>query len=477
MLAADPQFLTRCAWLTVGASMSEDPQAENDARGLAWLSLIALLTGATAGLIAAVFRLALSEADLYRNGMIAWARGHEALGFAGVVLVCGVATAAAAAMVRVFAPNAAGSGIPHVEAVLHGRAAPAPFVLLPVKFIGGLLAIGSGLALGREGPSVQMGASIAHQMGRVFGLGAADCRILLAAGAGAGLATAFNAPIAGAVFVLEELAQKFERRMAIAALAGSAAAIANARVLLGDAPDFHVGALAPAPAATSVLFFVAGGVAGVLAIFYNRAIVGALAFCEGLKQIPPVWRAAAIGAAVGALAWFAPSLVGGGDPLTQSALSGEGDLVGLVLIFLLRFGLGPMSYAAGAPGGLFAPLLTLGAESGLIFGRLCKALFPGAAVDPQSFALVGMAAFFTGVVRAPLTGIVLVTEMTANTTLLLPMLGACFTAMLAPTLAGNEPIYESLRFVSPRAERMAPETPGAPGSTGPGRVVVNEAET
>ena len=300
--------------------------------------------------------------------------------------------------------------------------------------------------------------------------------MLLAAGAGAGLATAFNAPIAGAVFVLEELAQRFERRMAIAALAASATAIAFARLFLGDAPDFHVAALAPAPAETRILFFIAGGVLGLLAIAYNRALLGALAVCDGLSRVPPVLRAAAIGAGVGALAWFAPSLVGGGDPLTQSALLGQGDLATLGLVFLLRFGLGAVSYAAGTPGGLFAPLLTLGAQAGLMFGALCRMLFPGAAMEPQSFALVGMAAFFTGVVRAPLTGIVLVTEMTANTTLLLPMLGACFVAMLVPTLAGNAPIYDSLRVQTLRRER-AIEAQRALAAAPPFRpVAVEDAE-
>jgi chloride channel protein, CIC family len=436
--------------------MNERPQergrAEDATRGLAMLALLALVTGAAAGLIGAIFRLALDRADLFRDLALAWMHGRSASGFLAFVLLCGAATALATWLARRFSPHAAGSGIPHVEAVLHGEAAPAPILLLPVKFFGGLLAIGSGLALGREGPSVQMGAGLAHQVGRLFGLGGADCRLLLAAGAGAGLATAFNAPIAGAVFVLEELAQRFERRMAIAALAASATAIALARLMLGDAPDFHVAALLPASAEARILFFIAGGVAGALAIAYNRALLATLAFCDGLTRIPRVLRAAGIGAGVGALAWFAPSLVGGGDALTQSALLGQGDFIGLGLIFLVRFGLGAISYAAGAPGGLFAPLLTLGAQSGLMFGILCKALFPGAGIEPEAFALVGMAAFFTGVVRAPLTGIVLVTEMTANTTLLLPMLGACFTAMLVPTLARNEPIYDSLRILTLRRE-------------------------
>ena len=133
------------------------------------------------------------------------------------------------------------------------------------------------------------------------------------------------------------------------------------------------------------------------------------------------------------------------DPLTRRALNGGGTLAVLPFILLLRFGLGAVSYAAGTPGGLFAPLLVVGAQLGLCFGLLCRVAFPELDIAPQGFAVVGMAAFFAGVVRAPLTGITLVVEMTANVTMLLPMLGACFVAMLVPALLRNPPIYDSLR--------------------------------
>ena len=138
-----------------------------------------------------------------------------------------------------------------------------------------------------------------------------------------------------------------------------------------------------------------------------------------------------IGAAVGTLAWFRPDLVGGGDAITQRTLLGAEALAILPLVFLLRLrlGLGAVSYAAATPGGLFAPLLVLGAQLGLFIGLLFRLAFPDLGIQPEGFAVVGMAAFFTGVVRAPLTGIVLVTEMTASVTMLLPMLGACFVAM------------------------------------------------
>ena len=385
--------------------------------------------------------------------LIHWAHGQAAAGFLILVITCGTATCLAAWLVRRFSPHASGSGIPHVEAVLHGQMPPAPYGLAPVKFVGGVLAIGSGLALGREGPSVQMGASIAVFIGRIFGRDWPDCRVLLAAGAGAGLATAFNAPIAGAVFVLEELVQRFEHRIATAALAASATAISVARVLLGEAPDFQVETLNYPTAEVQPLLYVLGGIAGLLAIAYNRTLLATLAAAERLRWLPVELRAGLIGSAIGTLAWFAPGLVGGGDEITARTLAGGESLILVLFAFLLRFWLGAMSYAAGTPGGLFAPLLVLGAQSGLLFGAVCHLVFPGLDIQPVGFAVVGMAAFFVGVVRAPLTGIVLVTEMTANVTMLLPMLGACFTAMLVPTLLRNAPIYDSLRELTLQREQ------------------------
>jgi len=322
---------------------------------------------------------------------------------------------------------------------------PPPPRLLPVKFFGGLLAIGPGLALGREGPSVQMGAAIAHVVARISGRTWPDCKVLIAAGAGAGLATAFNAPIAGAVFVLEELIRRFETRTAIAALGASAAAIAVARALLGHAPDFEVKPLGYPGVEDWPLFAALGAVAGLAAAFYNSALLATPAAMDRLGRWPVEFRAAVIGAAVGAVAWVTPGLVGGGDDITQRTLAGGATLAILPLAFLLRFGLGAVSYAAATPGGLFAPLLVLGAQLGLFCGLLCRMAFPDVNLDPIAFAVVGMAAFFTGVVQAPVSGIVLVIEMTAGFTMFLPMIAACFAAMLVPNLLGSAPIYDSLR--------------------------------
>jgi CIC family chloride channel protein len=202
---------------------------------------------------------------------------------------------------------------------------------------------------------------------------------------------------------------------------------------------------AQVPALGQPLFVGLGVVAGFLAIAYNRLLLDTASAVQKFGRMPPEARAGFIGAGVAIVAWFAPALVGGGENLAQRALAGNEALALLPLIFLLRAGIGAFSYAAATPGGLFAPLLVLGAQMGLLFGAGAAALFPGLAIPPQAFAVVGMAAFFTGVVRSPLTGMVLITEMTNATALLLPMLAACFAAQLVPTLLKNKPIYEALR--------------------------------
>ena len=415
---------------------------------LAALALLSLVVGAGTGLIAAYFRIALDQANALRDRLIDWGHGQWSYGqswtgFAAVVGACAVATAVAAMLVRRLVPQASGSGIPHVEAVLHGAAPPAPYLLVPVKFVGGILAIGAGLALGREGPSVQMGAGVATLIGRLFRRGFPDLRVLIAAGAGAGLATTFNAPLAGAIFVLEELVGAFEPRIAVAALGASIAAITVARQILGNIPDFLTEPFDYPSLQVQALFLLFGLVVGAVAVVYNMAILGLLSLGDRLGRIPVELRAGVVGAVVGTLAWFDPGLVGGGDTITGPALLGDLAMATVPMAFAIRFVIGPLSYAALTPGGLFAPLLALGAQAGLMFAFACQYALPGYDIRPEAFAMVGIAVFFTGSVRAPVTGMILATEMTANTSLLMPMIGASFTAMLVPTLLRNLPIYEA----------------------------------
>ncbi|MCU0919846.1 MAG: ClC family H(+)/Cl(-) exchange transporter [Burkholderiaceae bacterium] len=409
------------------------------------LGVLAPLAGLGTGVIGALFRQALGQANQLREtlatGLAAWGAG----GFVLFVALAATAAAAAAWLVRRVEPSAAGSGIPRVMAVLDESVEPAPARVIPVKFVAGTLAIGSGLALGREGPTVQMGASFAYQAGRLWRRSRADCRTLLAAGAGAGFAVAFSAPIAGALFVFEALVRRFEPRIALAALAACGVATWVGRAISGQAAEFTVAPLTEPALRALPLFVLLGIAAGFAGMAYNRTLLGTLRAAERLPRLPVEARAGAIGAAVGALAWFAPSLVGGGDGLAQQALFGEGTLLWLPLLFLLRLALIAVSVAAGTPGGLLVPFLALGAELGLWVGMLCALAMPGLPLEVHGFAVVGMAALFTAIVRTPLTAVVLICEMTASTTMWLPLTLSCCAAMLVPTLFGDASILDALK--------------------------------
>ncbi len=453
--------------------------AKKEWRGGAHLvGLVALSLGAGSviGFVGASFRLALDWAEARRVLALEWARHVPMWGVIAVVAGCALAAAVAAWLVERFSPDSAGSGIPHVESVLQHDVPIAPGRLIPVKFVGGVLAIGSGLALGREGPSVQIGATLGHEIGRWLGWGRVDSRSLLAAGAGAGLATAFNAPIGGSVFVLEELVRRFDTRIAIVTFGASTGAIVVARLMLGAAPEFAVAGVIEPSLRVMPAFLLLGLVMGGLGVLYNRLIVGMLNATDGAR-VPRWAKAAVVGGVIGLIGFCWPVAVGGGDVLTRDALHWGRDVPGgavgnavwtLAALFVLRFVLGPLSYAAQTPGGLFAPLLAVGAQAGVLWAlgwnAVCHGTMPSAEVDPAAMGIVAMVGLFAAVVRAPLTGIVLVSEMTVGMTLLLPMIGVCVGAMLVPTMVGNEPIYESLRM---RAVKLLREK--ASGTTEPAK--------
>ena len=428
--------------------MSDKPRLpKNETRGPRSLFAVAALSvvvGAFTGGVGALFRVFLHTADGWRTNIIVRAHSWGLPGFVSVVLGIALISSLAAWLVSRFAPGASGSGIPDVEHQLRVGRFENPLPIVVVKFIGGVLAIGGGLVLGREGPTVQMGGDIGDLVGRAFRRSDRECRLLLAAGAGAGLATAFNAPIAGAIFVLEELTGSFEIAMTAATLGASASAICVSRVFLGQSPDFQVPALGFLNFGVFSVSLVIGILMGFLGVAYNRCILSGLHLSSRFTQFRGALRAAAIGSLVGVVGWFMPLLVGAGDRLTQDILDGKLLLGALAYSFLLHFLLGPVSYATRAPGGLFAPMLTVGAQAGTLFFMLCGNLFPYLNATSQHFAIIGIAAFFASVVRAPITGIILAVELTGSFSLFLPMLGATFAATAIAALLKEPPIYESL---------------------------------
>ncbi len=409
------------------------------------ISTASILAGVFVGLVGGAFRYLLIAADDRRNALIVWAHRWPHIGWLAPVALGLVGAALARMLVVRFAPAAEGSGIQRVEAVFSGEVKPAPPAIVSVKFFGGLLAIGSGLALGREGPTVQMGASLSWLISHFLIKDDEDGKIIGAAGAGAGLAVAFNAPIGGSIFVFEELTSSFTPWLMVATLAAAVVAVWIMRWMLGNALDFSLTQVSLTQVWRVGPFLVLGALLGAFGAVYNIFTVGLLRFGDRLRNLSSVNRAAIIGATVGLAAWFAPALVGGGDVLTQTILVDPNAAGGLLTVFLVRFLLGPWSYAARVPGGIFAPLLVLGASSGALFAGVLNHFAPDPGISPIAFAVIGMAALFSASVRAPLTGIVLTVEMTGRGDLTLGLLGASLMAMVVAMLLKSEPIYETLK--------------------------------
>ena len=398
------------------------------------------------GFVGGAFRWCLQWADLLRVDLSEWAHRVAGPGWLVPIMVVAACAALAAWVVR-WVPLAAGSGIQHVEAVYRGDASPPELRLLPVKFVGGVLGIGSGLVLGREGPTVHMGAAIGAAAARVAQLPEATVRMLQTAVGGAGLAVAFNAPIGGVLFTLEEVTKSFRMRTVLATVFAAATAVGCSRLVVGDDPDFRVPEVASPSLGWLPLFIVFGLATGCLGVLYNRVVLGFVDHVKLVPRIPAAVKAAVIGALIGLVLFLQPLAVGGGDTLTQSILGGDSMILPAVLgLLALRLVAGPLSYAAAVPGGLFAPLLAVGALWGVLFVGCAGAVLPGdTAALAIPMAMVGMTAFFGATVRAPLTGIVLVVEMTATTSVVVPMIAATAAAVLAAELLRSPPIYDSLR--------------------------------
>lgn len=410
-----------------------------------WLFVLAATGGAIAGILGALFRFTLASAGHARDALVVYAHGLGALG----VLLPVVTAAGAVALSRLLLrlePVAGGSGIQYAEAVARGLLVPQLHILvIPVKFIGGVLSIGAGLALGREGPTVQMAARVGALLVRLGHLAVEDARMLRSAVAGAGLGVAFNAPLGGAVFVFEELWRGFPARLVACTLVAGAMAITVSRLMLGNHADFPVPDAALPPAAALVPALLLGVALGLIGALYNRALVAAIETFSRPRFIPEL-KAAVIGGATGLIAWFLPEVVGGGEALIIPLLNdgGAAVLANLAGILVLRLLLSPVSYAVGTPGGLFAPVLVIGALVGALGLRMLDTMGLGFGMSVTGAVLVGMTAFLTAVMRSPLTAIALVIEMSQNASHLVPMLAACFAAIAVCELVRSVPIYDTL---------------------------------
>jgi CIC family chloride channel protein len=413
-----------------------------------WLFPRAAMLGLVAGLVAVAFRWLLAQGEGLFLQWATWCRSFGSGGFFLLLLVTGGAAALAVFLTRAFAPEAGGSGIPHVKLVLLGRRRFRDLRVLVVKFFSGVIGIGGGLALGREGPTVQMGAALGRRASLWTARGE-ESEALIICGAAAGLAAAFNAPLAALVFALEELQVRFNQSVFFAAAVAALLADVVARSFAGELPVFHV-TIGMMPTVWHLPHALAIGVAaGLLGIVFNDVLVGAV---RRSRAWPKSWLVVVGGLTVTAIAttaWVEPHAVGGGMGLTDHLLAGPQPLRILLALLVLRFVLTVGSYSLGSAGGIFAPMLLIGGLLGMGLGEAGHLMGIPFTPDPTIAALIGMAAFFAAVVRCPLTGIVLMVEMTGYYPMVLVLLAAAFVAVGVADFFHREPVYEALMSLSP----------------------------
>ncbi|WP_263078482.1 H(+)/Cl(-) exchange transporter ClcA [Endozoicomonas sp. Mp262] len=424
------------------------------------LFIMALLAGLIGGAFAGMYAWVESWLTEFRIILASSGETSE------VVLVFGAGLLAGFGfwLVFRFAPVAGGSGIPEVEGALEDIR-PAPWKrVLPVKFIAGICTMASGMILGREGPSVQMGAYSGKMIADLFRLSNNSSHILLATGAAAGLAAAFNAPLAGILFVIEEMRLQFRYGFTSvkAVFIGTIAGALVVQMWMDQSPALSMPVFHEQPLQSLWLYLGLGTLFGFLGIFFNKVLLVVL---DGYAKLVAgsVYRFVILGCLLGMLAAglsiTTPELTGGGLEVINDVVQTPLSLFTLFSLFILRFALTMVFYGSGAPGGIFAPMLALGTLAGLFFGYIANALVPELVTSPGVFAIAGMGALFAATVRAPLTGTVLVLEMTDNYSLILPMIITCLGATLVAQWLGGRPIYSQLleRTLRIKAEKERSE--------------------
>jgi len=431
--------------------------------------LIAAATGALTGVVGSAFHLLSERAagwpELVRANVSL--DGYPLLAL--LSLVSATMVLLSVLLVRTLAPEAAGSGVQEIEGAMEGLREVRWKRVLPVKFVAGVLALGSGLVLGREGPTIHMGASVSKGVGSLFALEPNDARGLLAAGGAAGLATAFNAPLAAILFVIEETRRQFpySLRTYSGVIIASITSTIVVESVSGEAPQLLL-AVPSIPLSLLPAFLGLGVVLGVLGVVFNWTLVAALELSRriGLKASPYLVPLV-VGAAIGPLLVLRPEATGGGDGLAASLASYDLPLATLAVVVVMRFVMTMASYSAGTPGGIFAPILALATASGLLFATALDQLLPLPPGMLAAFGVAAMGGLFSSTIRAPLVGVVLVAELTGAYAMLLPVIITCIAAHLVANALGGRPIYEvllerTLRLagITPPPEPEAPKLAG-----------------
>ncbi|MFD1429700.1 ClC family H(+)/Cl(-) exchange transporter [Lacticaseibacillus mingshuiensis] len=403
------------------------------------LVLQGVVVGLLTGGVISLFRLGIEKFLEFMQGLYR----HPSAGLLILIALGSVVLAIVVGLLLKSEPNISGSGIPQVEGQLKGELEFNWWSILWKKFTAGILAIGPGLFLGREGPSIQLGAAVGQGVAAGWKRQGSERRIMIAAGAAAGLSAAFDAPIAGTLFVLEEVYHNFSPLVWVTSLASALAADFISLNVFGEVPVLHLTYSRPMPVELYWHLLLLGILLGLLGFLYQKALL-AMPRLYALTHIPRAFQGIIPFLLVIPIGVWLPMILGGGNQMIIGFGKNVPGLSLLLILFALRFVFSVVSYGSGLPGGIFLPILSLGAVIGAIYGTFMHQM----GLLPENYVMnliiFSMAAYFACIGKAPFTAILLITEMVGNLTLLMPMALLALVAYLVVDLLGGAPIYESL---------------------------------
>jgi CIC family chloride channel protein len=398
--------------------------------------VLALVIGALTGLAVVAFILLTERMGmrLYPAGGAPWRR----------LLFPVVGSLGIGYLLSRYFPNARGSGVPQTKAALFARGGRITLRTVLGKFFCTSATLASGIPLGREGPSVQVGAGIGSVLGRFLGLPAEQVKKLIPVGAAAAIAAAFNTPLAAVLFSLEEITGDLYAPVMGAVVLASATAWMVLRVSLGNHPLFKVPQYQLVHPAEFAVYAVLGVAGGAVSAAFTRLLLEIRA--RFLRfPLKTVWfQPVAGGLLVGLMGWFVPQVMGVGYGYVGDALNGNMAFNMMLLLVVLKLLAVTTSYASGNAGGIFGPSLFIGAMLGGSVGTVAHHFFPAHTALPGAYAIVGMGAVFAGVVRAPMTSVLMIFEMTQDYAVIVPLMIANLVSLFIASRLQHAPIYEAL---------------------------------
>ena len=398
--------------------------------------ILALVIGALTGLAVVAFILLTERMGmrLYPVGGAPWRRLlFPVVGSLGIGYL----------LFRYF-PYARGSGVPQTKAALFAREGRITLRTVLGKFFCTSATLASGIPLGREGPSVQVGAGIASVLGRFLGLRPEKVKALLPVGAAAAIAAAFNTPLAAVLFALEEIVGDLHAPVLGSVVLASATSWCVLRLLLGNSPLFKVPQYQLVHPAEFAVYAVLGVAGGLVSVAFTKLLLGMRARFLRLPEKTVWFQPLAGGLLVGLLGWFVPQVMGVGYGYVGYALNGNMALKLMLLLVVLKLITVTTSYASGNAGGIFGPALFIGAMLGGSLGTVAHRLFPAYTATPGAYALVGMGAVFAGIVRAPMTSVLMIFEMTQDYAVIVPLMISNLISLFISSRLQPQPIYEAL---------------------------------